>query len=185
MWRLPRTSIYSYLRVAVIQIDVHPTGETWSTCHTHFTFDPHMALNHTYLTWSMYSNLSWVVNRVRQMHYSREKVLLNPPLSPAEWPVGSASVFSQHNRWSSALKPSICWWQTIRLTEPISPAWDQYVQYLLVGANPSILNRHMWGYNFGGADLSHHTLQPSQPTILHFLPKGPVRSQVINLIITN
>jgi hypothetical protein len=93
--------------------------------------------------------------------------------------------FSQHNRWSSAFKPSICWWQTIRLTEPISPAWDQYVQYLLVGANPSILNRHMWGYNFGGADLSHHTLQPSQPTILHFLPKGPVRSQVINLIITN
>jgi hypothetical protein len=34
------------------------------------------------------------------------------------------------------------------------------------------------GYNFGVAGLPHHTPQPSQPTVLHFPPKGSVRSQV-------
>jgi hypothetical protein len=92
---------------------------------------------------------------------------------------------SQHSHWSSSLKPSICWWQTNRLTGPISLAYDQYVQYLFVGVNPSVLNRHRQGYNIGGASLPHHTSQPSQLIVLHFLSKGPVRSQVIHQTITN
>jgi hypothetical protein len=36
------------------------------------------------------------------------------------------------------------------------------------------------GYNLGGVSLPHHTPQPSQPTILHFSPKGPALSQVNN-----
>jgi hypothetical protein len=35
------------------------------------------------------------------------------------------------------------------------------------------------GYNFEGVDFPDHTPQPSQPMVLYFLPKGPVRSQVI------
>jgi hypothetical protein len=30
-----------------------------------------------------------------------------------------------------------------RFTRPISPASDQYIQYLLTGANPSVLNRQV------------------------------------------
>jgi hypothetical protein len=30
--------------------------------------------------------------------------------------------------------------QLHQLTEPITPACDRYIQYLLVGANPSVLN---------------------------------------------
>jgi hypothetical protein len=41
------------------------------------------------------------------------------------------------------------------------------------------------GNNLGGADLLHHTPQPSQPTVLYFLPKGPARSQVNRPTITN
>jgi hypothetical protein len=41
------------------------------------------------------------------------------------------------------------------------------------------------GYNLGGADLPHHTPQPSQPMVLHYPPMGPARSQVIHPIITN
>jgi hypothetical protein len=37
-------------------------------------------------------NLSRVINRVGRMHYSREKVLLTPPLSLAEWSMRPASV---------------------------------------------------------------------------------------------
>jgi hypothetical protein len=35
--------------------------------------------------------------------------------------------------------------QLHQLTGPISPACDRYVQYLLTGVNPSVLNRHRWG----------------------------------------
>jgi hypothetical protein len=52
---------------------------------------------------------------------------------------------SWHSHWSSALKPSTCWWQATSLTRLISPVYDRYVQYLLAGVNPSVLNRHRWG----------------------------------------
>jgi hypothetical protein len=35
--------------------------------------------------------------------------------------------------------------QLYQLTGPISPACDRYVQYLLMGINPSIFNRHSRG----------------------------------------
>jgi hypothetical protein len=52
---------------------------------------------------------------------------------------------SQHSHWSSRLKPSTCGWPATRLTGPISPACDWYVQYLLRGTNPSVFNQHRWG----------------------------------------
>jgi hypothetical protein len=38
---------YSYSRVTVIQIDVHPTGETQSIRHMLFTLDSRMIPDHT------------------------------------------------------------------------------------------------------------------------------------------
>jgi hypothetical protein len=35
--------------------------------------------------------------------------------------------------------------QLQQLTGPMTPACDRYVQYLLVRANPLVLNRHSWG----------------------------------------
>jgi hypothetical protein len=52
---------------------------------------------------------------------------------------------SKHSHWSSALKPSTYWRQATQLTGSISPACDQYIQYLLKGANPLALNRHRRG----------------------------------------
>jgi hypothetical protein len=49
---------------------------------------------------------------------------------------------SQDSHWSSSLKPSTCGRPATRLTELISPACDQYVQYLLTGTNHSVHNRH-------------------------------------------
>jgi hypothetical protein len=37
------------------------------------------------------------------------------------------------------------WWQVTRLTGPILPACDQYVQYLLAAASPLVLKQHGWG----------------------------------------
>jgi hypothetical protein len=35
------------------------------------------------------------------------------------------------------------------------------------------------GYNLGGAGFPHYTSRPSQPMVLHFPPKVPTQSQVI------
>jgi hypothetical protein len=110
----------------------------------------------------IHGNLLWVINRVGQMCCSQEKVLPTPPLSPAEWSMGPASVSLPTSHWSSALKPSTCRRQTIRFTGPISLACDQYVQYLLMGTNPSVLNRHRRGLPHRKPQNSHSTL-PALP----------------------
>jgi hypothetical protein len=63
-------------------------------------------------------------------------------------------------------------------TRPISPACDQYVQYLLTGPTHRSLTNTGGGYNLGGVDLPHHTPRPSQSTILRFSPKSLAWSQV-------
>jgi hypothetical protein len=76
------------------------------------------------------------------------------------------------------VKPSIYQRPATRLTGPISPACDRYVQYLLAGANPSVLNRHRHGLQPWRCRLgTYHS--PTLPTsCLHFPPKRPVRSPV-------
>jgi hypothetical protein len=54
-------------------------------------------------------------------------------------------LLSRASQWSRGHKPSSWRWPTTRFIGPISPACDRYVQYLLTGANPSVLNRHRRG----------------------------------------
>jgi hypothetical protein len=75
---------------------------------------------------------------------------------------------SQHIHWSNALKPNIYRHQATRLTGPISPTCDQYVQYLLTGTNPSVLNWHR-------RELPHRKLQNSHNTLpAPSLPRVPL-----------
>jgi hypothetical protein len=57
---------YSYPRVAVIQIDVHPIGGIQPIRHTHPMLGPRMVPNHMYLMRSTHSNLL----RSRQQNYT-------------------------------------------------------------------------------------------------------------------
>jgi hypothetical protein len=68
-------------------------------------------------------------------------------LQHAGWPIcGSIpSFFSQANQWSSGESQNIYQQLATRLTGPVSPARDRYVQYLLMGANRTVLNWHKWG----------------------------------------
>jgi hypothetical protein len=60
------------------------------------------------------------------------------------------------------------------LTEPISLACDRYVQYLLAGANPSVLNQHRWGYNHLRAPpslrLANLNIALSESDVKHLSP---------------
>jgi hypothetical protein len=92
---------------------------------------------------------------------------------------------SQHNHWSSALKPSTCRWQTTRLTGPISPACDRYVQYLLTGTNPSILNRHRWSYHRENLRIDTSLSPPFPSEGITDPPNDPVQYQIIQTTFTN
>jgi hypothetical protein len=180
MCRRPQTSVYSYLRVTTIQIDVHPAGKNWPTRHMHPC---------SVCVWSLTIRISHgqrivifhvAINRVEQGHCSREKGL--PTQSTARWLTDPRSVpnFSPKATIEAVgTKPTFCWESATRLTGPITPACDQYIQYLLTGPNSSVLNWYRRGYNLGGVSFPHHTLRPSQVMVLRFPPKGPIRSQII------
>jgi hypothetical protein len=93
---------------------------------------------------------------------SWEKMLPTPPLSPAKWTRDPPQFLFQDSHWSSRLKSSIYRHQATRFTGPISPACDQYIQYLLMSINPSFLNRHRWGLPHRKSRNSHNTL-PALP----------------------
>jgi hypothetical protein len=91
-------------------------------------------------------NLSWVIDRVEQAHWSRDE---EPPTQSIarRWPIcGSVPNFSpEPTNEAVGAKTSIYQRPATRLTGPISSVCDRYVQYLLVGANRTVLNRHRRG----------------------------------------
>jgi hypothetical protein len=66
--------------------------------------------------------------------------------------------------------------QLHQLIGPVSPACDRYVQYLLAGANRTILNQQRWGLQPWRCWLATYPL-PDLPNQLSPLsPKGPAQS---------
>jgi hypothetical protein len=124
-------------------------------------------------------NLSWVINRVVQAHCSWEKGSQNNPQC-ADWPICESvpSFSSEPTNEAVGAKPSIYWQPATRLTGPISPACDRYVQYLLAGANPSVLNRHRRRLQPWRCWLSTYHSLTFPTSYLPFPPKGPTRSPV-------
>jgi hypothetical protein len=87
-----------------------------------------------------------VINRFEQIHCTREEGL--PTQSTARRPSDPrvrTQLLSHKQLKSSGGKVNSCGQLTTRLTRLISPACDRYVQYLLAGANRTILNRHRRG----------------------------------------
>jgi hypothetical protein len=174
-----QTSGYLYLRVAVNQIDVHSTGETWPTCHTYPTLYPRMTLDHTYLTRFTYSNLSW----------SHQQCWIGPQLpKKGSWPN------PQHDSWPihesiQSFSPKA----TIEVVGVKSPSVDGRLLGLpgpYLWHSISTFNTCSWesthrsltdtdeGYNPGGAGFWQLTPRPFQSTVLRFPPNGLIRSQV-------
>jgi hypothetical protein len=120
-----------------------------------------------------------VINSGGQSHCSWEKGL--PTQSTARRlidPWVHTQFLSWASHWSSGAKATICWRQVTRLIRPMSPTCDRYIEYLLTGANPSVLNRHMRGLQPWRCWLSTYLSKAVPTSGLHFPPKGPVRSIV-------
>jgi hypothetical protein len=87
-----------------------------------------------------------VINRFVQIHCPWEKGLLTQSIT--QWSSDlwvCTQLLSHKSQWDSGEKTSFYWQQATRLIGLISPTCDRYVQYLLVGANPSVLNWHRKG----------------------------------------
>jgi hypothetical protein len=87
-----------------------------------------------------------VVNRFERVHCTWEEGLATQSTARRLTDLRVHTQPLSHNSpWSSGEKSSFYWHPTTRLTMPISPACDRYVQYLLTGTNPSVLNQHSRG----------------------------------------
>jgi hypothetical protein len=101
----------------------------------------------------VYGNLSHWPSKIGWIHCSRLHLptRLSGPWDPPQF-------LSQHSHWSSTLKPNICQQHATRFIGVISPTCDWYVQYLLTGTNPLVLNRHRRGIPHRKLQNSHITL---------------------------
>jgi hypothetical protein len=127
-----------------IRIDVHPAGEnptnTTRTLPTPVHIRPAYASCGRSLYMATFREAPIDLDRSQ---CSQEKGL--PTQSTARQltdPWVRTQLLSQTSQWSRGHKPSSWRWSTTRFTGPISPACDRYVQYLLMGANQTVLNRH-------------------------------------------
>jgi hypothetical protein len=124
-------------------------------------------------------NLSQDINSVgRTLLLSRKRAPDTTP-NPAEWSTGPPPSFSPNIAIETLMKAKHLLMNKLhQFTGPITPAYDRYVQYLLVGANPLVFNRHRRGLQPWRCRLStYHSL--TFPTdSLHFSPKDTVWSSV-------
>jgi hypothetical protein len=151
--------------------------KTRLTRHMLFTLSLCIALDHTYLTWSIYNNLS----RSHQQSFTvtaPEKKKFLTTSQYTDWLIyGSPSSFSPpHNHRSSGENHITVNNRLIGLLGPYHQHAIGTFNTCSRGPTHRSLTNTGEGYNLGGADLPHHTPQPSQPMVLHFPSKGPVQS---------
>jgi hypothetical protein len=105
-------------------------------------------------------------DRFERGHCTREEGL--PTQSPARRltdPQVHTQLLSQNSQWSSGEKSSFYRQPTTRLTGPISPACDRYVQYLLTGVTRTVLNRPRRGLQPWRCQLSKYPLPTFPPAV--------------------
>jgi hypothetical protein len=129
-------------------------------------------------------NLLQVIDRVEQAHCSREEVLPTQSIA-RRWPIrGSVPSFSpKPANEAVGAKPNIYQRLATRLTGSISVVCDRYVQYLLAGANRTVLNRPRQGLQPWRCHFStYHS--PTFPTSCLPFPLAAPRSLYFNQVPT-
>jgi hypothetical protein len=154
-------------------------GKTLPTQHVHF---PHQS-TYAWRTLPAGGPRMWQPFTSHQQSWTesllpRKRAPDTIPSMPADWCTGPHPVSLLNQSMKQWRKPHIYQQQATRLTGPISPACDRYVQYLLAGANRTFLTRHRRGLQPWRCQLSvyHFLTFPTSclpfplvaPPILHF-----------------
>jgi hypothetical protein len=123
----------------------------WGKLNTHnmyaFCVSPRMSLIRFLRTILIHGNLSWSHQQSWTDLLLPRKKGSCPNPQHADWPIhGCIPSFSPTIAIEAVEKSQAYIDNKLhRFTELISLACDQYVQYLLMGVNPSVLNRHRQG----------------------------------------
>jgi hypothetical protein len=154
-------------------------GKTQPTRHTLPTLSPCMVQDHTYLTWSTYSNplrshqQSWAGPLLPR---KRAPDTINNTLadrSAGPYPVSPSS--QPMKQWGKAKHLLTV---ATRLTGPINTSMRSVRSILPHGANPLVLNRHRRGLQPWRCQLTTYHSLTFPTSYLHFTPKGPAQSPV-------
>jgi hypothetical protein len=178
MRRPPQTSGYSYPRVTAIWINVHPTGENLTNATRTLPTSVHVRPAYAFYGRSPYVAIFHETSTdLDRSHCSWEKGL--PTQFTAHQltdPRVCTQLLSRVSQWSRGRKPSSWRWPTTRFTGPISTTCNRYVQYLLMGANRTVLNRSRRELQPWGCRLAICPLPDLSNQLSPLSPKGPARS---------
>jgi hypothetical protein len=149
MWRLPRTSGYSYWQSRWFE-SMYTLQEKSDQHVTRFPHSVRVWLSTIRISRGRHiATFCEVINSNGQSHCSWEKRLLTQSTTRRLTNLWVRTQFlSWASHWSSGGKTTLCWWQTTRLG----------------GA----LTNTSGGYNLGGVGFPHTTPWPSQPTVSPF-----------------
>jgi hypothetical protein len=157
-------------------------GKIQPTRHTLSTLSLRMTLDHTYLTWSVYSNLSWVINSIERILLLLRKSAPDSTSQPSWVAHGTCLSFSSNTTIEAV------GWSEASVDGRLLGLLGSYNQYAIDmfntcsrGPTHRFLTNIGRGYNLRCDSLPHHTHWPSQPTIIHFSPKGPTRLSIQQL----
>jgi hypothetical protein len=150
-------------------------GKTRPTHHTLSTLGPHMALNHTYLTWSTYNTISRVTNRFGRIPLLLRKKGTRHNSQHTDRPIhGSVPSFS-HKPTNEAVSLS-----QASVKDKLLGLLDPYHQHAIGtfktcsrGPTYRSLTNTGRGYNLGGTSFPHTTPWPSQPAVSTFHLRAP------------
>jgi hypothetical protein len=169
---------YSYPRVTVIWIDVHPTGEnlinTLHTFHAQFAYDPR-----PYISCGLRRQLFASLHEDETCPYTRKK---------SWWPKTDRLTQSSSRATSFFLPydgPRVGERGFGQVVTQLYQLTDPYHQHAIGtfntcsrGSTHRSLTNTGGGYNLEVASFPYFTSRPSQPMVLPFPPTGPARSAV-------
>jgi hypothetical protein len=130
----------------VIRIDVHPAGENPTNTTRTLPTPVHVRPAYASCGWSPYvatfHEPPTELDEVTALEKRAPDTILSTPADLSTGPYLVSLPSQLMKQWR---KPNIHQQLATRFTGSISPACDRYVQYLLMGANRTVLNRHRRG----------------------------------------
>jgi hypothetical protein len=169
MWWLPQTSGYSYPRVAATRIDVHPAGENPTNMPRTLPTPVHARLTYASCGQSPYViTFHWLPrSRNKPLHPQEVLATKDRLAQPSTWVASFLLPCDSLGVGERSFDPIVT--QLPQLTGPILVVCHWYIQYLLAGVNPSVLNRHRQGGTTLEVLTCHiPTPQPSQLAVSPF-----------------
>jgi hypothetical protein len=138
-----------------------------------------MVQDHTYLTWSTYSNPSHVIDSTGQSHCSWEKGLPTQSTTCRLTDLWIRTQFlSRANQWSSEERQTLVDSRLLGLLGPYHRHVIGMFNTCSRGPTHQSLTDTGRGYHLGGASLPQTTPRPSQPAVSTFHLRAPPGLQI-------